>query len=493
MSEPPSEVYSRFPSDIDDIFSYGSQHPENIEFKLTLERRAKARGFRLMKMTEVCGLREESIEPLSKPEESFDYLGLADIESDTGRIITYERLLGKDILSKATMFYKGDIVFGRLRPYLNKVHLVEKDAAIGSGELYVVIPHDLVVRAAFLVRYLLSNLTRTQTKWILTGNSYPRLSETDFLNLSVIVPDLSSKVQDEIVQEVKKLEAEALVDSAKASGLVKEAYGTIPKRLSITVPEGHDYDYYSMPTDDLHDRLDFNYNLPDYRELVKELDKSPDVVKFSELLDDERGLTNGVEIRRFVEAGTPYLRVSDVTGDELRLEEAEKVTAKLGDLKKDIRLEVGNLVLSRSGTLGITLLVDDTFPIDNLILSSHLIRVVLKEKAEGRSIHPAYVAYFLRSSIGQMQINQVSLGSSVPEVNHPLLSDMRIIIPEASIQSEIENEVDAKLKEASIFKRSAADKWKASRDRFVSLLLGEPNSHVPMVNRGENSLDVPKS
>ena len=255
MSEPPSEVYFRFASEVEDIFSYGSQHPQNVKFRQSLSRAAKEKGFALMRLEEVCKLREESIDPTLQPEQPFDYLGLADIEPNTGRVKLYERMLGRDILSKSSVFYKGDIVFGRLRPYLNKVHLVEREKAIGSGELNVTIPDESKVKPEFLVRYLLSDLTLTQTKWILTGNSYPRLSDQDFRNLSIVVPDVHSDVQEDIVRETMRIEAQASADATKAAALVSEAYGTIPKRLSIQVPQMHDYDYYVVPMDDFRDRF----------------------------------------------------------------------------------------------------------------------------------------------------------------------------------------------------------------------------------------------
>ncbi len=428
MSEPPSEVYFRFTSEIADAFSYGSQHPENVQFRKTLERAAKANGFRLTRLQDITGLREEGIDPLEQPDRLFDYLGLADMESNTGRILAYERLLGKNILSKASSFYKGDVIFGRLRPYLNKAHLVERDSAIGSSELYVVIPDGTKVNPEFLVRYLLSDLTLTQTEWILTGNSYPRLAKGDFLNLSVVIPDAKTGVQDSIVSEVKSIEKDAIRDSEKAAALVEEAYSSVASGLSVIVPTKNEYDYYAVPNGDLSDRLDFNYNIPDYRELYKELGKSPDVLRFGDILDGKRGLTNGVEIRKFVEEGTPYLRVSDVTGNELRLDEVEHIATKLSELTKDIGLEVGNLVISRSGTLGIVLLVDESFPIDDLILSSHLIRVVLKPDIDGRRIRrriyrllPAVCNRADANQSGQLRFIRPRSQPSFPfrDENHP--------------------------------------------------------------------------
>ena len=83
------------------------------------------------------------------------------------------------------------------------------------------------------------------------------------------------------------------------------------------------------------------------------------------------------------------------------------------------------------------MLVDETYPIDELILSSHLIRVILKVQINGKPIDPRFVTYFLRSSIGQMQFNQISNGTTVPEVNQEFISKMKIVIPDEKTQTRV--------------------------------------------------------
>ena len=455
-----------------DFLSFGSQHPENLAFKKELATKAKSKLFNLTTLREIVILRDETIDTKkTAPNELSSYLGLGDIESGTGNIVGYQELLGSDIFSKSCVFYKGDIVFGRLRPYLNKVHLVKVDRAIGSGELYVAIADRNKTDPEFLVRYLLSELTLTQTKWILTGSSYPRLAKDDFLDISVIIPDIESGVQEKIVKEVSKLEDEAIVSFDRATVLTKDAYELVPQNLSVNVPAKTDYDFFAVPVDQLRDRLDFNFNIEEYRELNKEISKSPIAVNFGEILDENNGLTNGVEIRKYVEEGSLYLRVGDVIHNKLNLEEVARVDAKLSDVTKDIKLEYDNLIISRSGTLGIVLLVDEKFPIDELILSSHLIRVILKDSIDGRRINPRFVLHFLLSSMGQMQFNQIRCGSSVPEINQSSLSEMKIIIPNEDIQSDIVSKVDDKVNEASKYKAIAEQKWAESRRKFVDLLL----------------------
>ena len=52
---------------------------------------------------------------------SVNYIGLENIESETGRLVGDVFTLGSDIKSLKAVFAKGDVLYGKLRPNLNKV------------------------------------------------------------------------------------------------------------------------------------------------------------------------------------------------------------------------------------------------------------------------------------------------------------------------------------------------------------------------------------
>ena len=56
-------------------------------------------------------------------------LDLEDIEKDSGRLLQKKRM--KDLLSKSDkhLFYKGNVLYSKLRPYLNKVIVADEDGA----------------------------------------------------------------------------------------------------------------------------------------------------------------------------------------------------------------------------------------------------------------------------------------------------------------------------------------------------------------------------
>jgi type I restriction enzyme, S subunit len=66
-----------------------------------------------------------------------DYLELEDIESGTGQIISRRNTLGVE--SDVTCFRKGDVLFGKLRPYLEKYFLADFDGKC-TGEILAFAP-----------------------------------------------------------------------------------------------------------------------------------------------------------------------------------------------------------------------------------------------------------------------------------------------------------------------------------------------------------------
>jgi len=110
-------------------------------------------------LEEVVEQTNERITPsIDSPDEVVNYIGLANIQSNTGELVGFKPVQGKEILSSSPKFAKGDILFGRMRPYLNKVWIAEFDG-ICSGEALVFRPNKNKVDTQFLHTLLLSQLT----------------------------------------------------------------------------------------------------------------------------------------------------------------------------------------------------------------------------------------------------------------------------------------------------------------------------------------------
>lgn len=131
------------------------------------------------------------------------YIGLENITSNTGEYIPTTE---KQSISSAAVFQRGNILFPKLRPYLNKVHLAEF-AGKCSTEFHVF--ETKGINPNFLTILLRSNIILAQTKHLITGNTLPRLQTTDIEN--IVLPIISNEEQERIVNIYKS----ALNDKVK--------------------------------------------------------------------------------------------------------------------------------------------------------------------------------------------------------------------------------------------------------------------------------------
>lgn len=151
------------------------------------------------------------------------YVGLENIESETGEYISSSE---KTSISSAAQFKEGDILFPKLRPYLNKVYRAQFDGCC-STEFHVFEVHD--INPDFLTIVLHSSIVLAQTKHLMTGNTLPRLQTTDIANL--IIPYPSMKLQEEIVDSVFKIKGKAKRLRTEGESLLNEAKQKIEKLI----------------------------------------------------------------------------------------------------------------------------------------------------------------------------------------------------------------------------------------------------------------------
>ena len=159
-------------------------------------------------------------------DEIINYIGLGNIESNTGQLTDFSPIPGSQILSSSPTFKQGDILYGRMRPYLNKAWIAEFDG-ICSGEAVVLRPDKNKVVAQFLHALLLSRLTLNQVIPLQSGTSLPRVSASDVLSIRLpISKNLDQQISignkiERIREKAKKLEINAANVVAEAKSRVE--------------------------------------------------------------------------------------------------------------------------------------------------------------------------------------------------------------------------------------------------------------------------------
>jgi hypothetical protein len=161
----------------------------------------------------VCKIRDlvdevkESIDPQLIDTGTINYIGLENIISLTGELINFEACKAGSIKSRSKTFIKGDVLFGRLRPELNKVYLAEELVSPGicSNEFIVLRAKSAKIDPRYLRYALASPYVSQYAKKLRTGASLPRMSSKDLLDLTIPVPP--AEIQEKIADELSALDA----------------------------------------------------------------------------------------------------------------------------------------------------------------------------------------------------------------------------------------------------------------------------------------------
>lgn len=147
-----------------------------------------------MMLGDVLDVNRERIEPLDHPTTHFNYVGLEDIEGNTGGLLPYQPTLGSEIRSTKNVFRPGQILYGKLRPYLNKVHLAH-EKGICSTDIYVLNVRESRMRPDFVAYYLRAPLVLSAVTRRMAGANLPRISEEGLFGIPVAVPPLAEQVR----------------------------------------------------------------------------------------------------------------------------------------------------------------------------------------------------------------------------------------------------------------------------------------------------------
>ena len=108
-------------------------------------------GWESVPLGDLVEPRSERIAPKSMPDAPF--IGMEHVEPHTNQVL--ETVPASTMASNAARFYKGDVLYGRMRPYLNKVASPTFDG-LASAE-FIVFPKNEVVDSQFLLRRLSSS------------------------------------------------------------------------------------------------------------------------------------------------------------------------------------------------------------------------------------------------------------------------------------------------------------------------------------------------
>lgn len=165
-------------------------------------------AYEMIELRQLVSERKGTVDPQTLGELQISYLGLENVRSQTGELVGFERREASSIKSRSKVFKSGDILFGRLRPELNKVYLVDGEPSEGvcSGEFIVLVPIMSRVNGLYVRHIIASSFVSRLVEKFRVGASLPRMAATDLLGIKVPVPPLG--VQEQIARRLAAMDQE---------------------------------------------------------------------------------------------------------------------------------------------------------------------------------------------------------------------------------------------------------------------------------------------
>jgi len=353
-------------------------------------------------------------EPAEIPNDAW-ILELEDIEKDTSKIIQRQTFAERQSKSTKNQFLEGDVLYGKLRPYLNKVVRADRNGYCTTEIVPIRAPAG--IDGGYLFYWLKSQKFLDYVNSVSHGVNMPRLGTKEAKAAPFLLAPLSE--QKRIADKLDTLFAR--VDACR-DRLAR--IPTILKRFRQSVlaaATGGEL------TQDWRDQTS-----------CTEIWTETELGRIAEITG---GVTKDAKKQSATDEEVPYLRVANVQRGYLDLAEIKKIRVPAKKLT-DLLLEPGDVLFNEGGDidkLGRGWIWEGQ--IARCTFQNHVFRARLRDKTN----HPKYVSwwgnyrgleYFLRS--GKQTTNLAS-------INKSMLSALPISLPPADEQYEIVRRVESLL------------------------------------------------
>lgn len=328
---------------------------------------------------------------------------------------------------------KGRVNAGELlievKGKIEKVSIVPDDfpkKALVTGSLYKLSVNEKINKY-YLLSYLICKYGTAFKDRYKTNLLISFVSKDDLYRIPV--PDLSAAFQKKIeflFLSLFDLKQKSLNIYAQAETLLLDTLGMAnftPSREPVNIKSFKESFGQSGRLDAEH----YQHQYDDIEKLIENYNGG-----YSNISELTSEMMNGAEVREYQEEGVAYLRVGDLKNLDIDVNSVVRIdpTQAASGLNK-IKLKAGDVLVSRSGSLAVTAVVEAEW--ENSLISSHLIRLRVADKR----IDPYFLAFFLSVLPGKKQIIKWSNGGVQPEINQPSLNSILIPILDFSMQQQI--------------------------------------------------------
>lgn len=346
---------------------------------------------------------------ISEVSTSNNKVGLENIESGTGQFNATDSLFEGNGID----FKMGDVLYGKLRPYLRKVWIAEFDGnAVGD----------------FFVYRVQKNATEKYVKWLFLSNGFteiansstdgakmPRVSSDFIRNLEYYLPPLCEQTAIAAYLDVQTAKIDALIAEKQKQVEELRAYRT--SLITETVTRGLNPD---APL--RHSGIDWLGDIPEHWKLSK--------LKF--IGEARNGLTYSPDDICDENEGVLVLRSSNIQNEQLIFEDNVYVSKQV----EELMMQEGDiLICSRNGSAA--LIGKCAIIPKGIVATFGAFMMRFRSKIDSK-----YCMYLIRTTLSEHKAQYAT--STINQLTNSMIGNMRVALPPHAEQKAIAEFLDAK-------------------------------------------------
>lgn len=345
------------------------------------------------------------------------YVALEHVESWTGRL----NGAGSDVetYSQLKRFAPGDVLFGKLRPYLAKVTRPTKGGRC-VGEFLVLRPRDTTFDTGFLERLLRAKPIVDNVDASTFGAKMPRAEWTFIGSMKIVKPPLSEqaaivrfldhadcRIQRYIRAKEKLI---ALLEDQKQAIIHETVTGRIDVRT------GKPYAAYKESDVRWLGQIPRHWDRVPLRAVAKSIQTGP--------------FGSQLHVTDYVSGGVPVINPSHFVGGTIVPELSVSLTDRKAMELRRHRLQSADLVMARRGELGRCAIVGDAEV--GWICGTGSLRI----RPDLQIVLPEYLAASIGTRAIRDALSWSSVGATMENLNAGIVS--RVCIPLPSVEDQLE-------------------------------------------------------
>lgn len=323
----------------------------------------------------------------------------------------------------------------------------------------------------FLTIVLKTNFVQQQLKQNYIQTTIPKLAIERIKDLKI--PEIPPKeIQEQIIdimdnayllKNKKENEAKELLNSVDSYLLAELGIELPSKDISL------EHRIYTTKLSHISGkRFDCEYHQSYYKALEEAIQKGK--YKLVSISSVVKSITKGVEVgsNEYTKenATIPFVRVSDISNNEINFENVDKfITHSLyNKLKAKFQPQNGELLYSKDGTIGICL--EANFE-KEYVISGAIIRIKLYD-----DINSIFFQNLISLNIINILVNRETIGAVIKHLTIDNFLNLKIPLPPLKVQEKIANELIKRKQKALNLQKEAKECLNSAKIQVEKIILG---------------------